>query len=70
MYNIYNTNAMKSYNNDDFYNPHLKDHGIRNKHMLCVGMTGSGKSNFASNLIVQMSSTWRKVIIVCNIVFI
>ena len=66
MFNIYNTNAMKEYNNDTFYNPHLKDHGIRNKHMLICGPTGSGKSNMTTNLIVKMADTWRKIIIVCK----
>ena len=68
MYNIYKTKAMKEYNVDDFYNPMFKNHGISNKHMLICGPTGSGKSNFITNLIVNMSDTFRQVIIVCKMV--
>ena len=66
MFNIYKTKAMNEYNVDDFYNPHFKEHGISNKHMLIVGPTGSGKSNFCTNLIVKMADTFRKIIIVCK----
>ena len=66
MYNIYKTKAMNEYNVDTFYNPHFKEHGISNKHMLICGPTGSGKSNFTTNLIVKMADTFRKIIIVCK----
>ena len=66
MFNIYKTKAMNEYNVDTFYNPHFKEHGISNKHMLIVGPTGSGKSNFCTNLIVKMADTFRKIIIVCK----
>ena len=35
-------------------------------HMLICGPTGSGKSNFTTNLIVKMADTFRKSIIVCK----
>ena len=57
---------MVEYNVDDFHNPHFKSHGISNKHMLICGPTGSGKSNFTTNLIVNMADTFRKIIIVCK----
>ena len=66
MYNIYKTESMLEYNVDDFHNPHFSSHGISNKHMLICGPTGSGKSNFITNLIMQMADTFRKIIIVCK----
>ena len=66
MYNIYKTSSMKEYNKDDFHNPHFKNHGISNKHLLVCGPTGSGKSNFVTNLIVQMADTFRQIIICCK----
>jgi hypothetical protein len=57
---------MKKFLDDDFYNPNYNKHHIKNYHMLVCGGTGTGKSNFVSNLLMQMDNTFGKLIIVCK----
>ncbi len=64
MINIYKTKAIKKHLCNDAYNPHFKNHHIEvNKHMLVVGATGTGKSNFVLNLINKMTDTFQHIFI-------
>ena len=66
MLNIYKTKVMKKFMDDDFYNPYYNKHKIKNYHLLVVGGTGTGKSNFVTNLLMQMNDTFAKLIIICK----
>ena len=66
MINVYKTKAMKKYNTK-IHNPYESTHNIPISHMMVSGNTGSGKSNFLLNLLMQMQDTFQKVILVSKI---
>ena len=64
MINIYKTKAIKKHLYNDTYNPHFNNHHMEvNKHILVVGATGTGKSNFVLNLINKMNNTFQHIFI-------
>ena len=66
MINIYKTKVMKEFLDPDFYNPCYDKHHLTGNHMLVCGGTGTGKTNFVSNVLIQMHDTFGKLIIVCK----
>ena len=64
MINVYKTKQMKKHLGDKDVNPNYSKHNIKvKKHMLSVGMTGSGKSIFIVNMLSQMDDTFKHIYI-------
>ena len=55
---------MKKFLDEDEYNPNFSSHHLHlNKVYMCIGPTGSGKSNFLANLIKQFDDTFEEIVI-------
>jgi hypothetical protein len=64
MQNVYESKLMKKYLNSDIYNPGYPRHNLDvNKIFMCIGPTGSGKTNFLVHLIQTYADTFEEIII-------
>ena len=67
MINVYKTKTMQEKYNTATHNPFFNKHQIPISHMLVSGASASGKSNFVTNLIMQMNDTFAKVVVVSKV---
>jgi len=63
MLNIYKTEQMKDFLDEDEFNPNYKYHNMELKHILISAPTGAGKSNWLINYILVMNNTFEHIYI-------
>ena len=67
MLNIYKTGKAKKFLDSEWHNPNYRNSQLHPKHMLVCGGSGTGKTNFLLNLLMQFPDTFHKVTIVTTL---